>query len=154
MTRRLWVRSPLGEINYYLLIFSFLRSDKNAALSSATQHAIKTRFTLSTLLYPGYSIVEEKNWGSHSLKTQACDYKRACGLRPRRWLLTWLLLLQLTRNISKILRKWVTGSLTYLYLPYLCGIQRETKKNIYQMDGPMVTIFSFVFLYKHWLNRL
>ena len=41
VTRRLWVRFPIEGMNYYLLIFSFLRLGTEAqipALSSATQH--------------------------------------------------------------------------------------------------------------------
>ena len=66
-TDSLWVRSPLEEIKYF--IFPFLWCPGQAALSSATQHAmtrefgrkwgtecLNTRFPLFTLLCAGYSV--------------------------------------------------------------------------------------------------
>ena len=41
VTRRLWVRSSLEGMTYYLLIFSFLLSGQ---LSYATQHAMPKKF--------------------------------------------------------------------------------------------------------------
>ena len=40
VARQLWVRSPLEGINYYLLLFSFLRSGAKVKdqFSSVTQH--------------------------------------------------------------------------------------------------------------------
>ena len=69
----LWIRSPFEEKKYLLKIYIFhffaLVSRQNAALSSATQHAmhpevggkwgtecLNTRFPLPTLLCAGYSV--------------------------------------------------------------------------------------------------
>ena len=72
----LWVRSPLEEVKYlFTIIFSFLRSGVEAALSSITQHAmlpefggksgtecLNTKFPLPTLLCAGYSVKLKKNY--------------------------------------------------------------------------------------------
>ena len=67
--RKLWIRSPLGGMIYYLLIFSFPRSVNKAKreIASATrevgngmsQHSVsslRTRFLLFTLLYAEYNV--------------------------------------------------------------------------------------------------
>ena len=59
VTRRLWVRSPLVGVNYYLLMFLFLRSGikgKSAVLSSATQHVMSRKFDVK--------------WGTECLNTR------------------------------------------------------------------------------------
>ena len=62
---RLWTRSLLGGMNYYLLIFSFLHSGKIPVLTSPIQNGmprklpgtecLNTRLPL-LLVYPGYSV--------------------------------------------------------------------------------------------------
>ena len=44
VTRRLWVRFPLEEINYYFFIFSFLRSVTRANASKNTYPASYERY--------------------------------------------------------------------------------------------------------------
>ena len=78
VTRRLWVQSPLEVMNYYFLMFSYLRSGtkvkKSPALNSTIQHASKNSvdnglsslvltlgFPLLTLLCAGYSVIGSFN---------------------------------------------------------------------------------------------
>ena len=77
VTEWLWVRYSLGGMNYYLLMFSFLRSGtkpESQAMSSVTQHAMPGKIrrkmgeqSVLTLCASAYPAICEMHLEAHFL---------------------------------------------------------------------------------------
>ena len=58
VTRRFWVQSQLERMNYYLPIFSFLRSGSKALSSPAQRNASESNLTIVPFAYPAVSGIQ------------------------------------------------------------------------------------------------